>query len=252
VVPEDLTRFKDLTFEDFRRLARDASLSPYEKIGFPNSYREGKEEDIFRDIVAKLPNLRKPSQTVVDIGPGCSGLATMLVELCRAQGHQLILIDSEEMLNHLPTAPFITKVLGAFPAACPALLDAYGGRVDVIITYSVFHYVFAEFNPYDFVDKAVGLLAPGGEMLIGDVPNISKRKRFFASATGIRFHQAFTGTNEIPSVQFNTLETGQIDDAAVLSVLLRCRSAGVDAYVVPQADDLPMANRREDILIKRP
>ena len=41
-------------FEDFKQLASDASLSKYEKIGFPDSYRAGKEEAIFTDIISKL------------------------------------------------------------------------------------------------------------------------------------------------------------------------------------------------------
>ncbi len=51
---------------------------------------------------------------------------------------------------------------------------------------------------------------------------------------------------------FNVPEPGKLDDAVVLGILARCRAAGFDAYVVPQAPDLPMANRREDILIHRP
>ena len=41
-------------FEDFKNLANDPSLSKYEKIGFPDSYRAGKEEAIFHDILSKL------------------------------------------------------------------------------------------------------------------------------------------------------------------------------------------------------
>jgi hypothetical protein len=105
---------------------------------------------------------------------------------------------------------------------------------------------------YRFLDSLLALLAPGGQLLIGDVPNISKRKRFFASDNGIRFHQEFMKTTEEPAVQFNCIETDQIDDAVVMSLIERARGAGFDAYVVPQASPLPMANRREDILIVRP
>jgi hypothetical protein len=38
----------------------------------------------------------------------------------------------------------------------------------------------------------------------------------------------------------------------VMAVLGRARAAGADAYVVPQHPALPMANRREDILIRKP
>lgn len=249
---EDYSRFRELTFEDFKHLAQDNSLSPYEKIGFPNSYRAGLEEKIFLDIVRKLRNLNRENQVVVDIGPGCSELPSMLIELCRRQAHTLILIDSAEMLRHLPDEPFIIKIPGYYPHECARLFENYTQRVHAILTYSVLHYIFAESNLFDFIDKSLGLLADGGEMLIGDIPNISKRKRFFSSAHGIRFHQEFTHTDEIPAIKFNTLETGQIDDAVLLSLLLRCRNSGFEAYLLPQADDLPMANRREDILIKKP
>ena len=53
----DPNRFADLTFEEFRQLATDPALSAYEKIGFPNEYREGYEPAIYADIAAKLPPL---------------------------------------------------------------------------------------------------------------------------------------------------------------------------------------------------
>ena len=249
---QNLDRFKELTFDDFKRLAQDESLTPYEKIGFPNSYREGKEELIFQDITRKLPNLAKANQIVLDIGPGCSGPAFMLIEWCRRQGHQLILVDSQEMLSHLPDEPFVEKIVGLYPDECDDLFQKYRGRIDAIVCYSVLHYIFVETNIFNFLDRSLSLLADGGELLIGDIPNVSKRKRFFSSPNGIRFHQAFTGTNEIPSVQFNAIEEGKLDDAVLLSLVLRARSAGYDAYLVPQPDELPMANRREDILIKKP
>jgi hypothetical protein len=131
-------------------------------------------------------------------------------------------------------------------------LPELAGRVDALLCYSVFHYVFAESNPFDFVDRALSLLAPGGRMLIGDLPNVSRRKRFFSSAAGAAFHREFTGRDEDPTVVFNRTETGKIDDAVVLALLARCRAAGFDAFVLPQAPGLPMANRREDILVCRP
>jgi 2-polyprenyl-3-methyl-5-hydroxy-6-metoxy-1,4-benzoquinol methylase len=246
------TPFGDLTFEDFRKLARDDSLTSYEKVGFPNSYRDGKEELIFQDIARKLPNLSKQAQVILEIGPGCSGPAFLLIEQCRRQSHNLILVDSEEMLSHLPNEAFLEKSTGKYPDQCEELLRDNRGKIDAIICYSVLHYVFAEGNVFDFLDKSLALLSDGGQMLIGDIPNVSKRKRFFSSPNGIRFHQAFTATTEIPEVGFNSIEEGKMDDSVLLSLLLRARNAGYDAYLLPQPDDLPMANRREDILITKP
>lgn len=251
MVRQDYQRFENLTFDDFRNMASDTSLSPVEKIGFPKAYREGKEHLIFEDIVQKLPLLSSTGKTILDIGPGCSDLPGFLIDLCRKNNHHLILIDSEEMLNQLPDESFITKIAGYYPY-CEGLVEQYQGQVDVILTYSVLHYIFVESNLWAFVDRSLQLLAHGGQMLIGDIPNLSKRKRFFSTPNGIRFHQEFMQTHETPDVQFNQVEYNQIDDSVVISLLMRIRQQGADGYVVPQRPDLPMANRREDILILKP
>jgi hypothetical protein len=248
---KDLRRFARLSFEDFRRMAQDSSLSPYEKIGFPDSYRRGKEKLIFSNIRNKLSLLNKKNKTVLEIGPGCSALPLKIIDLCRKQKHKLILIDSKEVLAHLPDKPFIEKCAAAYPR-CDELLDRYRGRVDVILAYSMFHYVFAESNIWEFLDASLELLAHEGEMLIGDIPNVSKRKRFFSSPAGLKFHRKFTRTQGVPRMRFNQIERRYVDDAVLLGVVARARSQGFDAYLLPQSDDLPMANRREDLLIKRP
>ena len=236
-----------LNFAGFAKLAMDPTLSRYEKIGFPDWYRAGFEPRIFTDICAKLPRLHEDGLTVLDIGPGCSDLPGLLIDLCRARGHRLHLVDSAEMLGLLPTAAFIDKRPGMFPKCCDALADLKG-RVAVVLCYSVLHYVFIEADLGKFVDAALELLAPGGEMLLGDVPNNSKRARFFASEAGIAFHRKFTASDTPPPGPAH----GGLDDDVVLGLLSRVRSAGADAYVLPQDPVLPMANRREDILIRRP
>lgn len=243
--------FSNIGFADFQRMASDDSLSRYEKIGFPDTYREGHEEKIFRDICTKLTNLFGKGRRVVDIGPGCSELPFLLIDLCARNEHLLSLLDGKEMLAQLPDGVGIRKIEAMFPD-CPEFMVDERGHIDVILCYSVLHYVFDEGSVFRFLDEALDLLAPGGQLLIGDIPNISKRKRFFASDNGAAFHRAFMKTDTAPEVRFNVSEPGQIDDAVIFSLLQRARSAGFDAYVLPQAAYLPMANRREDILIVRP
>jgi hypothetical protein len=244
-------RFANLDFECFRRLANEPGLSKYERIGFPDSYREGHEPRIFEDVCLKLTNLSQPAGRVLDIGPGCSDLPFMLLKLCEEKGHRLTLVDSEEMLTNLPDYPFCTKIAGIFPN-CPQLFSESEGAFDAILCYSVLHYIFIDTAFFRFVDASLSLLAPGGQMLIGDIPNVSKRNRFFASAAGIRFHQEFMKTDAMPTVDFNAIRYDLIDDSVVFSILQRARAAGFDAYILPQTLSLPMANRREDILIVRP
>ena len=243
--------FDDIGFEDFRRLAQQPGLSKYERIGFPDTYRQGHEAAIFRDIRAKLGGLEVRGRRVLDIGPGCSDLPQMLIQLCGTQGHTLHVIDSAEMLAHLPEGQDLHKHAGMFPN-CPEFLQAHQGAFDVVLCYSVLHYVMVDVAFFRFLDQALALLAPGGQLLIGDIPNVSKRKRFLASETGIAFHKQFMQTEQAPEVQFNRIEPDRIDDAVVMALLQRARLQGFDAYVLPQAADLPMANRREDVLIVRP
>lgn len=241
----------DIGYDDFRRMATDPSLSPNERIGFPDAYRVGFDDAIYADIRRKLDILDQPGRIVLDIGPGCAGLPRKLIDDCAGLNHELLLIDSSEMLAQLPDAHYVRK-LPAFYPDCRELLSHWIGRIDAILCYSVFHYVFVEARFWRFVDLSIELLAPGGKMLIGDIPNVSKRKRFFSSENGVSFHQAFMKTEDHPVVDFRAVETDKIDDGAILGVLMRARAQGCDAYWLPQPASLPMANRREDILICKP
>lgn len=247
----DFTKFEGLTFEDFRRRARDDSLDDCEKIGFPAVYRKGYERYILSDIRSKLKGLRSRNKIVLDIGCGCGELALMIIRLCGDNGSRLLLVDSREMLSRLPDEDFIEKFPCRFPD-CRKLLSSYRGKVDAIIVYSVIQHVFLEGNIFSFLDKACELLSEGGEMLIGDIPNISKRNRFFTSRAGVEYHKAFTGKDEPPQVNPYDLGENRLDDGVMAGILLRYRNMGLDTYLLPQGEKLPLHNRREDILIRKP
>ena len=142
-----------LDFEGFRRLSRNPHLSENERIGFPDSYRRGFDEAIFADILSKLPVIRETtSATVLDIGPGCAQLPKLLIELCKTQTHRLHLMDSEEMVAQIPDVQHVTvKHAGMFPRDSGRLNDL-AGRLDAILCYSVFHYIFIDANPFEFID----------------------------------------------------------------------------------------------------
>ena len=238
-------------FEDFKQLASDPSLSKYEKIGFPDSYRAGKEEAIFTDIISKLQIRNVQGQILLDIGPGCSDLPNMIHKYAISNGCKILLADSKEMLDSLPDNQDTTKFIGQFPNDVFDLLESYQNSIDYIVTYSTLLCVFYDQCIFKFIDAAVLLLKPGGRLLIGDVPNISKRKRFFSSEAGKQFHKDFMKTDEDPDIQHLQLEPGYIDDGVIAGILQRYRGFGYDSYLLPQNKNLPFANRREDILIVR-
>jgi 2-polyprenyl-3-methyl-5-hydroxy-6-metoxy-1,4-benzoquinol methylase len=243
-------RFAGLTFDDFQAMARDESLTPNERSGFPESYRGGAETAILQDIVAKLPALASEGATVVDIGCGATPLTGAIDDLCKRQGHELLLIDGEAVLSALPDRPGVTKLVGRFPE--PTQIESWGGRCDAIITYSVMQFIFVEASVFGFLDAVLGMLRPGGRALLADLPNQSMRRRFMASAAGRAFHRQYVGADTEPDLTWPAVPRPEFDDAAVLSLLSRARDAGYHAWLVPQPRELPMANRREDLVIERP
>lgn len=252
-------RFAALDFEGFRRLALDESLSPHEKVGFPDSYRAGREGAILRDLRSKLTRLDGPPCRVLDVGPGCGPLSLSLIGLCGERGHRLDLVDSPEMLALLPGPDHVRKVEGRFPDGCLGYVEENLGALDAVLAYSVFQYARKEGVDLPFFDAALGLLAEGGQLLLGDLPNRSMRRRFFTSTAGRRHHREFLAArgerafeSEAPDLEPDGPSPGEIDDSFVAGLLLRARAAGFDAFVVPQSPDLPMANRREDLLVRRP
>ena len=102
------------------------------------------------------------------------------------------------------------------------------------------------------MDAALAMLAPGGRLLLGDIPNSSMRRRFLSSAAGAAFHRKYTGKDEDPQIAQFPAEQKTMDDSVIFGMLARARAAGFDAYVLPQSPNLPMANRREDLLFARP
>lgn len=248
---KDYNKFENLNYDDFKRLAKDKSLSKYEKIGFPNSYRENFERDIWMDIITKLPMAQSENKVIVDIGCGCSDIALYLIDLCEKQKHTLIMIDSEEMLALLPDKKHVRKIAGYFPDM-PEFIEEFNNSVDYILSYSVFHYIFEEGNIFSFLDNGCGLLKSGGKFLIGDIPNYTKRSRFFLSDKGIESHRQFVeDATALPELNTYKLDKKRIDDGVLFGIISRYRNFGFETYLLPQDEKLPMANRREDILIEK-
>jgi SAM-dependent methyltransferase len=247
----EFAKYKNIGYEELKQLAKNKEISMYERIGIPDSYRKGKELDIFIDILQKLDvDTDANGKTWLDIGPGCTELPLMVLDLCKQRNFQLLWADSKEMLDLLPEDSIAKKYQGYFPDDMADLVSEYKNKVDYLVCYSLLHCgPFYNTCIYKFIDAALSLLRPGGKMLIGDIPNISKRKRFFSTETGIEFHKKFMDTNDPPVVDHLKLEPGEIDDGIIMGILQRYRGFGFETYVFPQNSRLPMYNRREDILI---
>ncbi len=236
------------SFDDFKKMAKDKTLSSYEKVGFQDVHRKDTEANIFPDILSKLSIEKSHELTILDIGCGCSLPAKELIRYSEQQQHKLVLLDSSEMLEHLPeSVSIIEKATHEFPKD-DKFLEHWHEKFDVIICYSLLQILFPYQNIFTFVDKAVSLLKDGGKMLVGDIANVTKKKRFLSSKSGIEFHKKWSGDDTIPQVDWNDSYL-DIDDSVVIQLLQRYRSMGMETYLLPQPDGLPMNQTREDILI---
>ena len=233
-------------FDDFKNRAKDNKLTPSEKVGFPESYRKGKELLILKDIIKKT-NL-STNQRVLDIGCGCSELTDLLKRYCEENEINLFLNDSHEMLSQLNFSS--SKKIKLIPGKFPDILDnkPFEKNFDVILIYSVIQYVFNDGNMYSFIHNCLSILNKGGVILIGDIPNISSRDRFIKSDEGKKFLKSKQEDTNVKIIHQNH---ERIDDSIVLSLMQRFRNFDCETYLLPQPDDLPFGNRREDIIIKK-
>lgn len=237
-------QFDQVTYDDFKKMAKDPSLSVHEKIGFPDSYREGSTQAILQDVQGKLPELF--TGLTLDIGCGCGEFVQSLIQK-QSPGSTLVLIDSEEMLSEISDPKEqVTLLAGEFPQLS---LSGYHGRVNSILLYSVLQYIDPQFDQ-KVASSIVSLLQEGGRALLGDLPNKSMRRRFLNSNQGKEHHYQKTGKRELPSEE--VLDQGSIDDQRVMSLVSEFRTLGCHAYLLPQAEALPFSNRREDILVVKP
>jgi len=239
-----------LSFEDFKKLAKDDSLESFEKVGFGVVHRAEKEKFIFHDIKNKVLD-KGNIEIIVDIGCGCSKPVLDLIDFCKIERErvkELVLVDNKEMLDNIKDENFIKKYAVKFPD--DKLIKKYKGKVDVVIIYSVLHHVYFHQNFIEFLDNAVALLKESGRLLIGDIPNNSKKKRFLSSTFGREFHKNFSGEypKEIKCIDFKEKE---LQDDLIFMILQRYRLMGYETYLLPQNKNLPLCYTREDILIRK-
>jgi 2-polyprenyl-3-methyl-5-hydroxy-6-metoxy-1,4-benzoquinol methylase len=242
-------RFSGISFDDYGQRALDASLSHNEKVGFPDAYRDGFSEIIWNDLLSKLPSLHVEGAKVLDIGCGCGHLPQALIQHATINSQKLTMIDHPNMLAQLKHADSHRLVGGRFPDILSSNSGLAKESFDVIICYSVLQVAALEMNPFIFVDSAVELLADGGQLILGDLPNYSKLRRFLASEKGRQYHRRYMNTETDPIVKPFDNDKSRLDDGFVLGLLAHLRIGGLDTYLLPQPVSLPLSTRREDILI---
>jgi len=239
-------------FEWYREQASSKDISETEMVG-RFAEQNANEHAIFPDLLNKIPNLSNDGIKVVDIGCGCSKPVLDLIESGEEHNQELVLIDSAEMLDNIVLDETSAKKVEKAPICFPeySFVDKHEGTADVVISISVFQCAFYDSNFIDFVDSAVRLLKSGGYLLLADIPNGTKKKRFLNSEEGAKFHMAWAKTQDKPEVTWSEFESMSLDDSTIFYLLQRYRNMGFETYLLPQNEGLPFSNTREDILIRR-
>jgi cyclopropane fatty-acyl-phospholipid synthase-like methyltransferase len=154
----------------------------------------------------------------------------LINHVINARGY-LALVDSPEVLQQIPHYHgSVYKFCGKFPQDFQKELEHIIIQYDSIIVYSVLQHVHLDGNLMKFIRAAEKLLAPGGQMLLGDIPNRSMYERHYHKDDAKR----------------------RLSDGYILHIIEGLRYRGFDAFILPQPKTLPYHDRREDILVVKP
>ncbi len=247
------------TIKRYADLLKDNDVDLAVAVG-RHSEHLGVGKHIWMDITNKLKF--KQGASFLDIGCGFGEVTQYSLAAAETLDMQLHLLDIEEVLNRVKqemeaeTPPNTVFWNGIFPEAINR--ETFPKAFDLILVYSVLHYTD---QPEHFIEKAVSLLAPRGQLLIGDVPNVHKKGRFLSSIPGRAFEAGYrkVALDQVPVYQdqFDFFaqcgnQNKKINDDFLSGVIKTYRSKGYHVYVLPQPENLPFFKTREDILIARP
>lgn len=149
-------------------------------------------------------------------------------------------------------------IAGPWPEAAAQLQGSY----DAILIYSVIQCLPGPGEAREFLERAADFLAPGGRMLVGDLPNSDKKRRFLSTDFGRSFEQqyiqrradAVDADRQAMQKAFELARpmTDFVSDEFLLDLCASFRRRGFHAYLLPQGGNVPFHMTREDLLVERP
>jgi 2-polyprenyl-3-methyl-5-hydroxy-6-metoxy-1,4-benzoquinol methylase len=235
-----------VSFKNYKKIAENTVLTDTVVSG-RYEFQVEDEKRIIPDVINKLD--LQPADNLLDIGCGPGTLLLPLSKFC----NNVCGIDNEAAIERInknnQSSKNIQTIIGSFLETDFSSMGLY----TKILIYSVIHYLISEDELFQFLSKAFKLLAPGGKMLIGDIPNSEKKLRYEKSPSGIsqveNWKQKIASTYTANSDLFVDPNLIVIDDDCYLRILKFARSQGFESYLLPEAGNLPFGKTRDDILI---
>ena len=214
-------------------------------------YQENLVGDIVDDLVKKL-NLKKGSN-LLDIGCGV-GMVTIPLS---KNFNNVTCIDNKYSLEIFKKKTINNKkfkfISGNFLKIPNKKISR---KFENILVYSVLQLLENDDEVFKFIDKSLKLLEPGGKLLIGDVTNDDKKKRFLDSNFGKKFSKEWEKKLKSEPIEsrnaMNELgkdkECVRINDKLILSIATYFRKKKYEVFILNQDNNLPFGRTREDIL----
>jgi cyclopropane fatty-acyl-phospholipid synthase-like methyltransferase len=233
------------SFKNYNKIAKNIDNNDTVVSG-RYDFQEQDEKRIILDVISKLDI--QPSDSLLDIGCGPGTLllplSFMVKEACG--------IDNSSAINRIrkkhTTLGNVSTIAGNFLDNELQLSKLY----KKILIYSVIHYLSSEEELMCFLSKALKLLAPGGRLLIGDIPNINKKERYEKSSSGASKIESWKQTvlkSNNNSNSFLDTDLITMNDKCYIDIINFVRRKGFESYILPEPDNLPFGNTRDDILI---
>lgn len=234
-----------ISFENYTHIAGLAEANNTEVAG-RLAFQEEAERRILFDLLSKLDI--KVSDFLLEIGCGPGNLLVPLSSFCaKATG-----IDNQAALTRLKNRFLTDAGIACMPGN---FLDMKMSTIhfNKVLVYSVLQYLTDREEVFLFVERALTFLKPGGRMLLGDIPNISKKKRFLNSSLGRLTLKMWDEQSRVADAGILSVNPDRelvvFDDALVFDLMAFIRGKSFEAYLLPQPVDLPFGGSREDILI---
>lgn len=210
------------------------------------------QEDALRlivpDLVQKLS--LKPTDSLLDIGCNCGQITIPMSFLCK----RVVGIDGGVIAR---LRERITGIDNIFTIEGDFREVPIDEKFDCILIYSVLVYMDSYEEKLNFILKAADLLKPGGRLLVGDVINVSTKKRFENSEYFCivdeeykKYKNKMSEDDKNKSQNHGPLLENILDDEMLMRLLLDIRRAGYESFILPQDKDMPFGYTRQDILVK--